>query len=61
MSDRKSIFAVNLPLKLVRATIAYGDIGSQKSLHLFDKYFDHMMAKFELNLMVRNVQYFELF
>ena len=31
----KSIFAVNLPLKLFRATVANDDIGSQKSLHTF--------------------------
>ena len=34
----KSIFAVNLPLKLFPATVANADIGSLKSLHtLFDK------------------------
>ena len=33
MPDRKIILAVNLPLKLIRATIANADIGSQKSLH----------------------------
>ena len=31
----KSIFAVNLPLKLFRATVAPADIGSLKSLHTF--------------------------
>ena len=31
----KSIFAVNLPLKLFPATIANADIGSLKSLHKF--------------------------
>ena len=34
----KSIFAVNLTLKLFRATVANADIGSLKSLHtLFEK------------------------
>ena len=32
---RKSIFVVNLPLKLFPATIANADIGSLKSLHTF--------------------------
>ena len=31
----KSIFAVNLLLKLFRATVAKTDIGSLKSLHTF--------------------------
>ena len=31
----KSIFAVNLPLKLFPATVANADIGSLKSLHTF--------------------------
>ena len=33
----KSIFAVNLPLKLFRATVANADIGSLKSFHTFLK------------------------
>ena len=33
----KSIFAVHLPLKLFRATVANADIGSFKSLHPFLK------------------------
>ena len=58
----KSIFAVNLTLKLFRATVANADIGSWKSLHtLFDTYLDHMLVKFEQNRMVRNIQNFELF
>ena len=44
----KSIFAVNLPLKLFRATVANAYIGSLKFLTLFDKYVDHMLVKFEL-------------
>ena len=58
----KPIFVVNLPLKLSRATIANDDTGSLKSLHtLFDTHLDHMLAKFEPNRMVRNVQNFDLF
>ena len=58
----KSIFAVNLPLKLFPATIANADIGSLKSLHtLFDKYLDHMLVKFEQNCMVQTTRNFELF
>ena len=58
----KSIFAVNLPLKLYRATVVNTDTGCLKSLHtLFDTYLDHMLTKFEPNRMVRDVQKFELF
>ena len=58
----KPIFVVNLPLKLSRATIANDDTGSLKSLHtLFDTHLDHMLAKFEPNRLVRNVQNFDLF
>ena len=43
----KSIFAVNLPLKLFRATVANADIGSVKSLHTFlKKYLYPMLVKF---------------
>ena len=43
-------------------TIADGDIGSLKSLHiLFDKYLSHMLVKFEQNRMVWTIQNFELF
>ena len=52
----------NLPLELFRATVANADIESLKSLHtLFDSYLDHMLAKFEPNCIVQNVQKFELF
>ena len=58
----KSIFTVSLPLKLPRATVENTDTGSLKSLHtLFDMYFSHMLAKFEANRIVRNVQNIELF
>ena len=59
----KSIFAVNLLLKLFPTTVANADIGSQKSLHtLFGKYFGHMSVKFEQNCMVqttRNLEFFD--
>ena len=43
-------------------TITDADIGSLKSLHkLFDKYQDHMLAKFEQNPMVRTIQYVYFF
>ena len=58
----KSIFAVNLPLKLFPATVANADIGSLKSLHnLFGKYLDHMLVKFEQNCMVQTTRNLELF
>ena len=42
--------------------IADADIGSLKSLHiLFDKYFYHMLLKFEQNREVRTIPNFELF
>ena len=62
MSDRKTNFAVTLPLKLFRATVANSDTGSLKSPHtLFDTYLYHMLAKFEPNGRVRNVQNLELY
>ena len=58
----KSIFALNLPLKLSPATIANADIGSQISLHtLFDKYLDHTLVKFKQNRMVQTTRNFKLF
>ena len=54
---RKSIFAVNLPSKLFRATIANANTTSLKSLlTLFDTNLDYMLAKSEPNRTVRNVQ-----
>ena len=62
MPDRKSIFAVNLPLKLFRATVANADIGSLKSLHKFlYKCLYHMLVKFDQNRMVQTTRNFELF
>ena len=58
----KSISAVNVPLKLFCVTLANADTGILKSLRtLFDTYLDHILAKFELNCIVQNVQIFELF
>ena len=58
----KSIFAVNLPLKLFRTTVANADIGSLKSLHTFlRKCLYHMLVKFEQNRMVQTACNLELF
>ena len=59
----KSIFALNLPLKLFCATISNADIESLKSLYtFFTKCLYHMLVKFE---QIHNVpivtQNFELF
>ena len=44
----KSIFAVNLTLKLLRATVANTDIGSLKFLHtLLDTYLDYVLMQFK--------------
>ena len=49
-------------LNLFRATVANGDTGSLKFLHtLFDMCLDHMLAKFEQNRMVQNVEKVEAF
>ena len=57
----KSIFAVNLPLKLLRATVANADIGSLNSLHTFlKKCLYHMPVKLEQNRMVQNTRNFKL-
>ena len=53
----KSIFAVNMPLKLFRANVTNANTESLKSLHtFFDTYLDYMLAKFEPNRIVRNIQ-----
>ena len=58
----KSIFAVNLPLKLLCATVANHantEIGSLKSLHTFlSKCLHHILVKFELNHMVQTTRNF---
>ena len=57
----KSIFAVNLPLKLFRATVANTDIGSLKSVHIFfKKCLYHMLVKFEQHRLVLTTRNFEL-
>ena len=62
MPDRKIIFAVNLPLKLFRATAVYADIGSLKFLHTFLKKCSyHILVKFKQNPMVQTIRNFELF
>ena len=64
MPDRKInfIFAVNLPLKLFRATVANADIESLKSLHTFlTKCLYHMLVKFEQIRIVRTTRNYELF
>ena len=62
MSGRKLIFAVNLPSKLFRATVAIANTESLEYLHaLYDTYLDHMQAKLEPNCIARNVQNFEVF
>ena len=59
---KKSIFTVNLPFKLFRATVSNADTRSLKSLSTFlGTYLDHVLAKFEPNLMVPNIQNFEVF
>ena len=60
MPDLKIIFAANLPLNLFGATIANADTEIIESLFLFDMHLDHILAKFEPNRMVKNVQKFEL-
>ena len=56
------MFSVNLPLKLYVAPVVNINTGSFKFLHnLLDMYLDHMLAKYEPNCMVQNVQLFELF
>ena len=59
---RKSIFDVNLPIKLFRGIVAYADIWSLKSLHAFLKRcLYHILVKFEQNHMVQTKRNFELF
>ena len=54
----KSIFAVNLPLKLFRDTVANLDTGSFKYIYTLSyTYLDHMLAKYVPNRMIQNVQF----
>ena len=56
----KPIFVVNLQLKLFRATVANTDTESLTSLHiLFDTYLNNMLAKFESNQKVQNLDLFD--
>ena len=58
----KSIFSVNLPLKLFPATDANADIGNLKSLHIFLwKWLYHILVKSEQNWMAQTTRNFELF
>ena len=58
----KSIFGVNLPLKLFPATVPTANIGSLKSLHTFLKeYLYHMLVKYEENRMVQSTRNFDFF
>ena len=62
MDDRKINVAVNLPLKIFRATVENANTGGLKSLHIIiDMYMEHVLVKFEPNCMVQNEQNFELF
>ena len=50
--------------RTLHVTIADADIGNPKSLnrlHLFDKYLDHVLVKFEQNRVVRTIQNFMFF
>ena len=57
--SEKSIFAVNLPLKLFRATVANADLESLKSLQRFLNFF--MLVKFEQNRILQTTRNCELF
>ena len=58
----KSIFSVNLQLKLFPAPVANADIGSLNSFHTFlEKCLNYMLVKFVQNRMVQTTQYFDLF
>ena len=64
MSDRKMIFALNLELKFLSASVASANIenSSLKSLlKLFYTCLDHVLVKFEQNRMVKSIQNFKLF
>ena len=60
MPDRK--INQEMPSELFRATVANADTKTLKSFRtLFDTYLVYMLAEFEENRMVQNVQNFELF
>ena len=59
--SEKTIFAVNLLLKLFPATVANADIESLKTLHtLFDKYLNPMVVQFGQNYMVQTTRNLDL-
>ena len=60
MPDGKLMFAVDLPLSLLRTTVVNAETGRLKFLP-FDTYLNHVLAKFEPNRIAQNVQNFELF
>ena len=52
----ESVFVVNLPLKLFRASVPNAYTASRKSLYtLYDTYLDYIMGKFESNRIIQNV------
>ena len=58
----KSIFVVNLKLKVFRAIVAYADIGSLSlSIHSLKKCLFHMLVEFEQNRTVQTTRNFDLF
>ena len=62
MSDWKTFFTANFPLKLYRATVANADTGSLKFLHtIFDTYLDNMLAIFQPKSIFQNVQSLRVF
>ena len=61
MPDLKTIFCSKFAIKLFRVSVANADTVILKSLcTLFDMYLEHLLAKFELNRMVKNGQNFEV-
>ena len=57
----KPIFAVNLPLKLLRAAFVNADTGQYWNSISLSIYLDQMMAQFEPNCKVQNSQNFGVF
>ena len=62
MTDGKINLGVNLPFKFFRASVANVDPRSLKYRRtLFDTYLNYILAKFEANRLVQNVQNVELY
>ena len=62
MPDQKINFCSKFGIKTFRATVVNAGTRSLTSLHsLFDTYLDHMLAKFEPNRIIQNVENFQLF